>query len=423
MSLSRVLIAAENYYPVGGGIEQYVRGLARELTRRRCHVEILTQSYGQPGTVDMDEATVHYSDLLTGSLSEPFRVMKRYRDIAAFIRDSRADLVFANNHNSLAMIKAARDAGVPVIYGCHGVGLMCPFRFRFLRPDDSLCYNDSGFINCTRCYFMQKLPFPARCAGWLRNVGRMRQYTSAQERLAGADARIGNSGLCAGLFRKREMTFGITPGIDGEEYQPVDSGEFIRRFRIHGDYLLVPGRLNYIKGQEFAIKALEYLPPDISLVIAGNASLFSGKVDDLGWYGTRIRKLVEDNGWQSRVVFTGFLDQREMAAAYSGARATVIPSVWLETFGYVTLESLACATPVILTGNCGSAECVDDSCGRVVARKDPRAIAEAVKDIWDSAREMGAAGRDKVVRDFNWRITTDRITAVFDRVLKERREG
>ncbi|MFC1994379.1 glycosyltransferase family 4 protein [Chloroflexota bacterium] len=422
MNINNILISCENYYPVGGGIQQYVRGLARELTRKGYQIIILTQYYDEPKVVEMKEGIVHYSPLMSGSMKEPFKVMKRYRDFAKFIEANKIDLVYANNHNSLALIEAAKYIKIPVIYGCGGVGLMCPLRIRFLKSNDSICYNKCSYFECSRCYRdqLRKLHTSGKLIGLLgypSSLLRIRRYLNAQRMLSSADARIGNSRLCAGLFRKQEMTYGIPLGIDANEYEPVDDTEFKKNFDIDCDYILVPGRLNHIKGQEYAIRALEFLDKDIKLVIAGNASLFESDPGDLGWYGAQIKELIVSKGLENRVIFTGFLNEEEMIKIYSGARVTVVPSVWLETFGYVTVESLCCGTPVVVTSNCGSAECVDDSCGRIIDRKKPEAIAEAVNEIWNNSKEMGIAGRNKMIRELNWQITADRTLEVFDKVL------
>ena len=208
-----------------------------------------------------------------------------------------------------------------------------------------------------------------------------------------------------------------------DKYKPVDDTEVRAKFNLTGDYILVPGRLNNIKGQEYAIKALEFLDEDIKLVITGNASLFEGDPNDLGWYGKKIKDLIESKDLKNRVIFTGFVNKEELIQFYSGAKVTIIPAVWLETFGYVTVESLCCATPVVVTRNCGSAECVDNSCGRIIERKNPEAIANAVKEIWDKSTAMGIAGREKMIKELNWRITADKTLEVFNKVLEKYNGG
>ena len=84
------------------------------------------------------------------SMKEPFKVIERANKIAKFICNLNVDLVYANNHNSLAVITACQQVKIPVVYGCHGVGLLFPLKIRFLRPDDSLCYNKRSFLNCLK---------------------------------------------------------------------------------------------------------------------------------------------------------------------------------------------------------------------------------------------------------------------------------
>jgi glycosyltransferase involved in cell wall biosynthesis len=155
------------------------------------------------------------------------------------------------------------------------------------------------------------------------------------------------------------------------------------------------------------------LPDDVKLVVAGGSNTNQGDVENFGDYGTRVRDLIGQLGVRDRVIFTGKLDISDLRPLYSGARITLVPSVWIETFGCVTLESLACETPVIVTRNCGSAECVDDRCGRVIPRKDSRHLADTILNIWEDAIQMGIYGRRKTLREHNWEATLPKILDVF----------
>jgi glycosyltransferase involved in cell wall biosynthesis len=107
-------------------------------------------------------------------------------------------------------------------------------------------------------------------------------------------------------------------------------------------------------------------------------------------------------GLSKRVVFTGMLDQPEMAAAYSGATATLVPSVWSEPFGYVAAESMACETPVIITRNSGAAELIDDTVGQVVPRQDPEAMARAMERVISQSEALGRAARRRAEERLAW---------------------
>ena len=59
---------------------------------------------------------------------------------------------------------------------------------------------------------------------------------------------------------------------------------------------------------------------------------------------------------QLPVIFTGFLNQGDIAAAYFGTDCLVLPSDHGETWGLVTNEAMACARPAIVSDQVGCAE-------------------------------------------------------------------
>ena len=59
-----------------------------------------------------------------------------------------------------------------------------------------------------------------------------------------------------------------------------------------------------------------------------------------------------------RVYFAGFLADADLPHAYSAADFSIVPSVALEGFGLITVESMACGTPVLVTPSGGLPETV-----------------------------------------------------------------
>ncbi len=428
MEIKRILITCENYYPIGGGIQQYIRTFSNKLIERGIEVFIICQSYNdQPPVKDLWGATVHYSPLFTGSMGEPFKVINNYKKIAEFIKSLNVDLVYSNNHNSLAVIKACQHINKPVVYGCHGVGLLCPLKIRFLKPDDDICHNERSYLNCFKCKLKDKsITSNIRWYNIKKNFNLFRKviypkvklYNQAENILSSASSIIGNSTLTAALF-KQNSAFGIPLLLEYEEengFYHVDPSKFKQKYNLDR-YLIIPGRLNRIKGQEYALKALQYLDNDIQAVFAGNAGLWMDDMNNLGAYGEKLKSLIEELKLNERIVFTGRLGIDEIRQAYSGAVCTVVPSVWLETFGYVAIESLACETPVVITENCGAAECVDESCAVLVKRKDAKSIAGAVKQIVPLSEKMGKRGRQKLLREFNPDRLVDSTIEIFNNTL------
>lgn len=416
----RILITLDNYPNEYGGIQQYIKGLCMVLKKKGHNVTILSWSPKGKLNEKLPEGDYYPTELLKNSLSYPFEALKRSKEIAALIKKINPDIIYTNNHCSLAIIKAAHMLNIPVIYGCHGVGLLCPLKIRFLKPNDELCYNERGFLNCLKCFLLQKgyghktLLHQAKFVilniketlGVLINVNR---YHMANKILESSAKIIGNSRLTASLFSQDAE--GINLPIDTEFFRPVDATPFKEKHDLE-DYIICTSRIHNTKGQEYLIQALLYIDKNIKLVLAGDNIRRSYP------YHEKILNLIQKLKLEDRVIFVGILNKEELIQAYVGARVSVMPSVWIETYGYVVAESLACGTPVVLTENSGSTEIVDETCARIVPRKNSKAIAEAVLEIWDNAEEMGHAGRKKMIKELNWEVTTNKLLDIFYNVLK-----
>lgn len=426
----RVLMVADQYYPIGGGIEQYLRGLGRQLRVDGHDVTIITRALeGLPREEDWPEGRVVRTAVLVDALREPEEALSRWQELRPLIREAAPDVVYANNHASLSAIRASQAERVPVVYGCHGWGLLCTHRIRLLQPDHALCYNERGLLNCMHCHRLLAGAPPVtgvRSAyhrlRWEARHGRrikveVDRYDRFQGILDGADARIGISRLVASLFPPKN-TYSVYYGVDLETYRPTDPSPFLQRHGIPESYVLVSGRIHNTKGQDWAVRSLSRLPRDIHLVLAGTTRLFSGPEWEESVHVRNVRAVAREEGVEDRVHFVGLLETEELARAYSGALATLVPSVWLEAFGYVTAEAMACGCPVVVTENCGSAEIVTDRVdGYVVPRMDAAALAEATLAIVEQRNTMGDRARRTVAERLNWPRIAGEVMRVFRSVI------
>jgi phosphatidylinositol alpha-1,6-mannosyltransferase len=85
-----------------------------------------------------------------------------------------------------------------------------------------------------------------------------------------------------------------------------------------------------------------------------------------------------------------------------------------EGFGIVFLEAAACAVPQIAGDSGGAAEAVEDGVSGLVVHhpEDPREVAAAVERLLDfpvNASAMGAAGRERAVREFSYDVLAHRL--------------
>ncbi|WP_240766756.1 glycosyltransferase family 4 protein [Paraburkholderia flava] len=96
-----------------------------------------------------------------------------------------------------------------------------------------------------------------------------------------------------------------------------------------------------------AIAQLKRREPDVLLLIAGKGRL-EGELQ------TRI----DEAGLADNVKLLGFVPDNHLAALYRAATISVVPTVALEGFGLITVESLASGTPVLVTPVGGLPEAV-----------------------------------------------------------------
>lgn len=172
-------------------------------------------------------------------------------------------------------------------------------------------------------------------------------------------------------------------------------------------YALYVGRIIRHKGVEHAIDAMD---PGVRLIVAGVP------------YDEPYYAMLRERAAGHDVEFRGSVDDASLPVLYSGAVATVVPSVYKcwggaestvpELLGLVALESMACGTPAIVTRVGSLSELVEDGVtGFIVPPNDPAAIRDALRTLRaDPARRaaMGARARETVLARFTWDATARR---------------
>jgi glycosyltransferase involved in cell wall biosynthesis len=78
--------------------------------------------------------------------------------------------------------------------------------------------------------------------------------------------------------------------------------------------------------------------PDVLLYIAGTGPLHEA-----------LQRRIDEEDLSEHVSLLGFLPEADLPFAYRAANVSVVPTVSLEGFGLITVESLAAGTPVLVT--------------------------------------------------------------------------
>jgi UDP-glucose:tetrahydrobiopterin glucosyltransferase len=130
------------------------------------------------------------------------------------------------------------------------------------------------------------------------------------------------------------------------------------------------GRISPEKGLEDAIA---------SATLARQPLKIFGKLEDLD-YWSRLQKLIDQA--PIKIDYGGFLPTAELQKALGRARALLVTPHWLEAFGIVAIEALACGVPVIAYRRGGLAEIVrSGETGWLVDAGDVGALVSAIARI------------------------------------------
>lgn len=146
-------------------------------------------------------------------------------------------------------------------------------------------------------------------------------------------------------------------------------------------YFLFAGRLVKLKGAQTLIEAFRRFDR-ADLLLAGD-----------GVYADELRRQAEG---LDHVRFLGRVHPDELRGLYRGAVATLVPSLVYETFGFITLESLAQRTPVVATELGAVGELARESGGGLTFRDEDELLAALARLLDEPGlrAELGERGHD-----------------------------
>jgi glycosyltransferase involved in cell wall biosynthesis len=137
-----------------------------------------------------------------------------------------------------------------------------------------------------------------------------------------------------------------------------------------------------------------------------------------GWdYGKIFEEISKYESMQERIIFTGYVDDGELAALYSGALAFVYPSFY-EGFGLPPLEAMQCGIPVITSNTSSLPEVVGDA-GIVVSPTDANALCHYILEIYNkpSLRESMSLKSIEQAKQFSWEKCTQKTINAYKTAL------
>jgi phosphatidylinositol alpha-mannosyltransferase len=365
----RIAIVCPYEWTVPGGVGNHVRGLAPELRRLGCEVDVLapaSRSVAEEGFVGLGGSLpVPYNGSVARIAIGP-RTRARVRRA---LNAGRYDLVHVHEPLSPSVgMLAARAARVPVVGTFHA------------------------------------------------NLDRSLAVTAAKPLLRRTfdrlDARIAVSPSARDTWHR---WFGgsmvvVPNGVGGEFFAKPEP---LPGYRDGDPTVLFVGRLEPRKGLVYLVRAFLRLKPSfprLRLLVVGR---------DDGKQQEKLMAMVPPR-LRTDVSFVGSVPQEDLPSYFASADVFCAPSLGGESFGIVLAEAMAVGVPVVCSDIGGYRDLVrDDHEGLLVPPRDPEALAVALGALLDNPARRAALGevaRHSAAR-YAWDVVAGQVAEVYQSAL------
>ncbi|MBI4589253.1 MAG: glycosyltransferase family 4 protein [Candidatus Rokubacteria bacterium] len=324
--LSILMVADVSPLDPYGGASRVLREQSRGLRGRGHRVEVLCRSAGPltPATADMDGVPVRHYDVNRAHPVAFFvsSILGARRAYARSLSERRWDAVLFSQPLSAVGLCRRLPSATPAVYVFFSPAA-AEYRIRAAHADS----------------FHPRLGVGVACA--------LLRWAEA------ASLRRARRVIVLSDFSRRQLL-----GLHGPlaaSIVKIPGGADLERFRPAADRATARGRLG-LPAEGLLLFTVRNLEPrmgldalihavaevrkdlDVRLVIGGQGRLRAS-----------LESLVDTLGLGGVVSFAGLIPEADLASFYQAADCFVLPTRSLEGFGLVTVEALACGTPVLGT--------------------------------------------------------------------------
>ena len=218
----------------------------------------------------------------------------------------------------------------------------------------------------------------------------------------------------ARIRRELYATWGVDLGLFSPEGPRVN-------VKTGSDIILFVGRLVEQKGVRQLLQALLLIresQPRATLAFIGDGPL-----------AKEIAEFARSHGIEDRVLLLGPIPNCDLPPYFRTARVVIVPSLteatWAEQVGMVSIQSMACGTPVVATRSGSVSEFIEDGVsGVLVPERNPEALAGAVLRLLHDDRvrqSLASSGRLYAERRYDAPRNVRRVQKILLSILSRTR--
>ncbi|MGB1821721.1 MAG: glycosyltransferase family 4 protein [Acidimicrobiales bacterium] len=409
----RIAFLTYRGHPYTGGQGVYTRHMARELVELGHHVEVIS---GPPYPhLDDGVALTELPSLDLYRMPDPFRIprLSEFKDrfdvleyavtaAATFAepltfslrahrnlmgRLNQFDLVHDNQCLGTGIWKI-HDAGLPVLETIH-------------HP-----------ITVDRRLETKHAPTP-----WKRfTKNRFYAFTGMQTKVARKLPRILT--VSSNSYDDIIADYGVDPerlhivhvGVDPQQFRPIDNVN------------VVPGRLMTTASADVAMKGLAFLLEALAKLRAKDDSIHLVVIGKPK-YDSKATQLIKELNLAESIEFVSGVTDQRIVELYNEAEVAIVPSLY-EGFSLPAIEAMSCGVPLVATTGGALPEVVgaDGVTALQVPPGDSDALAQKIGWALEQTNlrsVVGAAGRERVIQNFSWKITAERTVEHYRTLLAE----
>ena len=401
-----VLLAEVTVEQVIGGAERVLRQQALGLAELGHHVRVVARAPFESAD----------TDLSIGSVME-----RRY----SVKRTSEPAFVWSSVQNSLRAFDLSKQGlSVDVAMIHQSLAGLGPILFRYEKVN---CW-----VYVCHSFAHEEYLTRAERAATTHERARRRLSVRARRWIERMVVRRCHHVIVLSEFMKQQViaTHGITPKsitvVPGAAdpamfYPPQDRNEIRRELKLPENRTVLFTVRNLVPrmGLEHLLEAMTMLGEeqrDLLLLIGGDGQLRS-----------RLEEHIFSKGLHDAVRLLGFVPEDQLAKYYQASDLVVMPTLQLEGFGLVTVEALACGTPVMGTPVGAIPEVLSTVDPMFVTEgTDAASLAKTLRLILNRFRSQpgererwATKGRTVVEQRYNWAAHTADLDRLFVRLSKK----